>query len=284
MDHFQAVFDRFAPRAQAFFAGKLCDAFAFDNDAGRGYLHILRQGRLRVARDGQDDLDLDQPSIILLPRRTPHIFTPDAAGADLVCATIDMGGNAGNPIALALPDMLVLPIAEMTTLGPTIDLLLDEGLAGRDGRQVALDRLFEYLLVQVIRHIVGSSRVSTGMLAALAEPALARAISAMHAEPGRGWTLDDLADLAGMSRTNFAGSFRVVVGATPIDYLTRWRITVAQTLMRQDRPIKAIASAVGYDSPAAFSRTFTRIVGVPPRAWLANEGARLVSKGASGLI
>ena len=273
MDHFEALFDRFAPRAQAFFAGKLCDTTAFDNDTGRGYLHVLRQGRLRIMRDGHDDLDLDQPTVILIPRRASHGFMPDSAGADLVCATIDMGGNAGNPIALALPDMLALPLAEMTTLGPTIDLLLDEGFAERDGRQVALDRLFEYLLVQVIRHIVGSSRVSTGMLAGLANPALARTISAMHAEPGHGWTLDDLADLAGMSRTNFARSFRDVVGVTPIDYLTRWRMTVAQTLLRQDRPVKAIAAAVGYDSPAALSRTFTRIVGVSPRVWLENKRA-----------
>ncbi|MBX9646637.1 MAG: AraC family transcriptional regulator [Xanthobacteraceae bacterium] len=273
MDHFQALFDRFAPRAQAFFAGRLCDATGFDNDAGRGYLHVLRQGRLRVSRDGHDDLDLDQPTIILMPRRASHGFTPDAAGADLVCATIDMGGNAGNPIALALPDILALPLDKMTTLGPTIDLLLDEGFAERDGRQVALDRLFEYLLVQVIRHIVGSSHVSTGMLAALTNPALARAISAMHAEPSHGWTLDDLADLAGMSRTNFARTFRDAVGVTPIDYLTRWRMTVAQTLLRDDLPIKKIASMVGYDSPAALSRTFTRVIGVSPRAWLANGGA-----------
>ena len=274
MDHFQAVFDKFAPRAQAFFSGKLCDAFTFDNDNGRGYLHILRQGHLRVSREGQDDLDLDQPSIILLPRRAPHIFTVDAAGADLVCATIDLGGDAGNPIAQALPDLLLMPIAEITTLGPTIDLLLDESLAERSGRQVALDRLFEYLLVQLIRHVVDRSLVSGGMLAALANPALARAISAMHADHGHAWTLDDLADLAGMSRTSFARGFREVVGVTPIDYLTRWRMTIAQTLLQRDRPIKAIAAAVGYDSPAALSRTFARVVGVSPRDWLKSQRDR----------
>ncbi len=272
MDHFAALFGHFTPTARAFFSGTLCTVFAFDNPDGLGYLHILKSGSVRLTRPGHEALVIDQPSLMLLPRHTPHGFEPDPdIGADLVCATVQIGGGHGNPIALGLPDLVVIPFADVATVFPTLDLLLDEAFADRDGRQVALDRLFEYLIVQVIRHIIAHGIVSGGVLAALADPRLARAVTAMHDSPERLWTLDDLADTAGMSRTAFARYFRTVAGATPIEYLTRWRMTIAQNLLRKGKSIKAVASAVGYESPAALTRTFARVVGASPRNWLAAQ-------------
>lgn len=269
MDHFNALFGHFTPTARAFFSGNLCTVFAFDNPEGLGYLHILKGGRLRVSGAGHAMLEVVEPSLLLLPRHSPHSFDPDPArGADLVCATIQIGGGQGNPIALGLPELIVIPFSQTAMIAPTLDLLLGEAFAERDGRQVALDRLFEYLIVQVIRHIIDEGIVTSGVLAALADPRLARAVTAMHDKPERLWTLDDLAEVAGMSRSVFARAFRTTAGSTPMEYLTRWRMTMAQTLLRKGKSIKAVASAVGYESPAALTRTFSKIVGTSPRQWL----------------
>jgi transcriptional regulator GlxA family with amidase domain len=87
----------------------------------------------------------------------------------------------------------------------------------------------------------------------------------MHEAPKKSWTLDDLASIAGMSRTRFAEHFRTRIGQTPIDYLTVWRVTVARQLLARGKPVKSVALQVGYQSAAAFSRVFSRVTGQAPR-------------------
>jgi AraC-like DNA-binding protein len=272
MDHLASLFDHFAPRACTFFSGNLCQAANFADVGGWGYLHILRGGQVRVASASQGQIKLVDPSLLLVSRDVPHRFEPDSLeGADLVCARIEAGGSHGNPMFLGMPEMLVIPLAKTGTIRLTLDLLQDEAFATRSGRQVALDRLFEYLFVQLIRHVVDEGLVTMGTLAGLADQKLGPALTAMHDAPARVWTLDGLAQVAGMSRTRFAARFRAIVGSTPIDYLTRWRMTIAQELLRKGRPIKSVARSIGYDSPAALSRTFSKIVGTSPREWQAEH-------------
>ena len=83
--------------------------------------------------------------------------------------------------------------------------------------------------------------------------------------PKKSWTLDDLADIAGMSRTRFAEHFRTRIGQTPVEYLTVWRMTVASQLLAKGKPVKSVAAQVGYQSAAAFSRVFSRVTGKAPR-------------------
>lgn len=274
MDHFAALFRHFTPTARAFFSGKLCTLVAFDDPDGMGHLHILRSGRLTVTCAGQPPLILTEPAVLLMPRHLAHSFMPDPViGADLICATIQIGGGKGNPIALGLPDLLVIPFDRVPMIAPTLDLMVGEAFSVHDGRQVVLDRLFEYLIVQTIRHVIGEGLVTVGVLAALGDPRLARALTAMHDKPQNVWTLEGLADVAGMSRTAFARHFRSITGSTPMEYLTRWRMTIAQNLLRKGSSVKAVASVVGYDSPAALSRTFAKITGASPRQWLDAERA-----------
>lgn len=272
MDHFAALFRHFTPTAQAFFSGQLCTVVSFNDPEYRGHLHIFRGGQLKVTRPDQAPLILTKPAILLMPGYSVHRFEPDPEiGADLICATIQIGGGQGNPIALGLPAMLVLPIDTASGITPTLELMVAEAFADLDGRQVALDRLFEYLIVLIIRHVIDEGYVTGGVLAALGDDRLARSVTAIHDNPARYWTLEDLADQAGMSRTAYARHFRGIAGSTPMEYLTRWRMTIAQTMLRKGKPIKAIASAVGYDSPAALSRTFAKTIGASPRAWLEAE-------------
>lgn len=263
MDPFAALFAHVTPRARTFFTGKLCQTTQFTDV---GHLHLLKEGELTVIQTAQGDLQLNEPTLLFFPRGRVHSFAVNPEhGADLVCATVDLGGADGNPIGHGLPDLIVLPLASHPALAPVCDLLLGEAFSERGGRQEALDRLFDYLLILIVRHVVESGRVATGVLAGLADPRLAKALTAMHEAPKRSWTLDDLARIAGMSRTRFAEHFRTRIGQTPIDYLTVWRMTLACQLLAKGKPVKSVALQVGYQSAAAFSRVFSRITGQASR-------------------
>jgi AraC-like DNA-binding protein len=263
MDPFAALFAHVTPKARTFFTDKLCRTAQFTD---QGHVHLLKGGELTVVQAGQADLQFDEPTLLFFPRGRVHSFAVNPErGADLVCATVELGGAEGNPIAQGLPELVVLPLASHSALAPVCDLLLGEAFSERGGRQAALDRLFDYLLILIVRHVVESGRVATGVLAGLADPRLAKALTAMHEAPKKSWTLDDLAGVAGMSRTRFAEHFRTRIGQTPIEYLTVWRMTVARQLLARGKPVKSVALQVGYQSAAAFSRVFSRVTGQAPR-------------------
>jgi AraC-like DNA-binding protein len=263
MDPFAALFAHVTPSARTFFTGNLCQTVQFTDS---GHLHLLKGGVLKVIQTGHEDLDLIEPTLLFFPRERAHRFITDPdQGADLVCATVDLGGEQGNPIGQSLPGLIVLPLASHPALAPVCDLLVTEAFSEGGGRQAALDRLFDYLLILIVRHVVDSGIVTGGVLAGLADPRLAKVLTAVHEAPKKRWSLEDLADLAGMSRTRFAAHFRAVVGKTPIDYLTLWRMTIARQLLAKGKPVKSVANAVGYESAPAFSRVFTRVTGQSPR-------------------
>jgi AraC-like DNA-binding protein len=266
MDPFAALFAHTTPRARTFFTGTLCKTVQYPDV---GHLHFLKDGRLTLVQTGHSDLQVDEPTLLFFPRGRIHSFVVNPErGADLVCATVELGGAEGNPIGQGLPELVVLPLASHAALAPICDLLLGEAFSDRGGRQEALDRLFDYLLILIVRHVVESGMVATGVLAGLADPRLAKALTAIHEAPKKSWTLDDLAGIAGiagMSRTRFAEHFRTLIGHTPIDYLTVWRMTVACQLLARGKPVKVVAQQVGYQSAAAFSRVFSRVTGQAPR-------------------
>jgi len=262
-DHFEALFTHVAPSARAFFAGNLCETAQFTEC---GHLHFLRSGALTLAQAGVPDVFVDEPTLLFFPRAREHRFTGSAkGGADLICATVDPGASIGNPIGEGLPDLVMMPLSRHPALAPICGLLVEEGLSEHEGRQVALDRLFEYLLILIVRHVVSSGAVAGGVLAGLADPRLGRALTAMHAAPRRAWSLEDMAESAGMSRTRFATHFRAIVGRAPMDYLTGWRMTLARQLLSKGKSVKSVAAEVGYGSAAAFSRVFNRVTGQTPR-------------------
>ena len=275
MDSLAALFAHVSPAARNFFAGNLCSTITF---RGTAHLHLLQRGSITLMQAGMADVRVDRPSLLFFPEERPHtIVTDPIDGADLVCATVDLGRTSGNPISRGLPSFIGLELASHSELDAICRLLVAEGFGSAAGRQAALDRLFEYLLILLIRDVVAKGLVGTGVLAGLSHPRLAKALTAIHDEPARPWTLQDLADQAGMSRTRFAELFRQVVGGTPIDYLSCWRITTAQRLLAQGKQLKTVAHAVGYDNGAAFARRFGQVTGQSPRQWLASQHARAQS-------
>jgi transcriptional regulator GlxA family with amidase domain len=156
-------------------------------------------------------------------------------------------------------------------LAPALELLFSEANSESPGRQTALDRLFEYLLVLLMRSALKEHLIDSGVLLGLADDRLSKAIEGMHKHPETPWSLEELAQRAGMSRARFAARFRQVVGMTPFDYLTDWRLGVAQTMLRKGGSLKLIASAVGYTNATALTRVFTRRLGMSPSDWRAHK-------------
>ncbi|MDT4855400.1 RCS-specific HTH-type transcriptional activator RclR [compost metagenome] len=190
-----------------------------------------------------------------------------------MCATLQFDGGANNPLTLALPDFIIKPLRELQGLDGTLDWLFEEAFGDECGRDVILNRLFELMVIQLLRHLMASRSIASGMMAGLANTQLSRALVCMHNEPQRNWSVAELADRSGMSRASFAAHFRETVGVTPADYLANWRISLTQKRLREGRPIALIADEVGYESPSALARTFRRKVGTSPREWLQQNTA-----------
>lgn len=257
----------FPVAAQVFNAGPLCGINAVEDDGRHGQLHLVREGVVEVVH-GRDALRIDRPSLLLYPRPLPHRFDTDPVrGADMVCAHLSFEGGAGNPIASALPAVLCVPLDALAGAEPVLGLLFEEAFEQRCGRVALVERLLEVVMIQLLRHLMETHAIRGGLLSGLAHARLRNALVAMHEAPAKAWTLDELAQAAGMSRSVFAGSFREVVGTTPGQYLQGWRIGLVQQALRRGRSLKVVAADVGYGSEAALSRAFKAQTGQSPREW-----------------
>jgi AraC-like DNA-binding protein len=273
-DRLSALLQRFDLRAQVFHGGPLRGFVNLDVRPEAGHLHLLRQGALVVADERGGTSLVEQPSVLFFARPGAHrLQARDAAGADLVCASVDFGARDSNPLLRALPACLVVPLARLPGLALTQQLLFEEACRPRCGHDAVVNRLTEVLLIQVLRYAIEQRLVDGGLMAGLADPRLHKALAAVHAAPSRAWTLSSMAAEAGMSRARFAAHFARCVGLPPGEYLTGWRLGLARTLLRRGIPVKQVAADVGYASASALGRAFTQRVGAPPGAWLARDGA-----------
>jgi len=257
-----------------FYSGRLCGASGDHETQHAGHLHVLRRGRLRIVQEDGRSLTIEQPSVLFYPRPLRHRFiADDRQGAELVCATIELGAGMLNPLTQAFPDILVVPLESLKELGPTIELFFTEAFGDLSGRQTAVDRLAEYLLVLLLRAAIDARLVDRGVLMGLSDARLAQALQAMHERPEYAWSLEELARKAGMSRPRFAVHFRRTLGSTAFDYLTDWRIGLAQTLLKKGQSLKIVAPSVGFASSTALSRAFSRRIGASPSEWLTRDSS-----------
>ncbi|HJU40352.1 MAG TPA: AraC family transcriptional regulator [Tahibacter sp.] len=282
VDRLSGLLERFRVRVQLHHAGMLCGLNQFDASEGHGYLHVLRRGALEVSHPGSRELPkslrFTEPALLFYPRPLTHRFrNPPDEGSDFTCARLDVDGGAAHPLMRALPPLIALPLARVPGLGAALDLLFAETDRVRCGQRLLADRLFEVVVIQLLRWLLDhphEAGVQPGLVTGLSDPRLSRALVAMHDAPGEAWTLERMAERAGMSRTAFATTFRDVVGQTPADYLAGWRIALAQNRLREGRSIKWLADELGYANASALSRAFAAKTGMSPRVWLAHEPGR----------
>ncbi|HET9601105.1 MAG TPA: AraC family transcriptional regulator, partial [Acidimicrobiales bacterium] len=195
------------------------------------------------------------------------------APTNLVCGTVRFGHPAAHNLVALLPRTIVVdgaaaPSPEADWMQSTLRLIAAEGRELRPGGEAVITRLSDILVIQAIRSwIAGDPAGQTGWLGALQDPRIGRAMSLVHRDPARPWSVASLARETAMSRSAFAARFTELVGESVMQYVTRWRMQVALDWLRHDDvPVAALAARLGYESEAAFSRAFKRTVGVSPGA------------------
>jgi len=256
----------------------------------------LREGDLIVFPQGDAHVMSSAPGMRAEPdmsafARTstplPYVYEFGGGGEDrsrIVCAFMGCDERPYNPLLTALPRMIHLPAADPRTSAGWLATLL--GIAAQEsGRQQAggenvLSRLSELMFVEAIRRYLDTlSADQKGWLAGLRDPMVGRALAALHAEPRGDWTVERLARVVGLSRSVLAERFTEMVGQPPMQYLALWRMQLASQLLNEGGQVAEVAAAVGYESEAAFSRAFKKLVGQAPATWRKRAPAR----GAAGM-
>jgi AraC-like DNA-binding protein len=179
-----------------------------------------------------------------------------------------------------LPEVVHLPtvVGRHPGLRAALDLLGGELERSRPGTDAMVPALLDVLLLHILRAWFderSQEGAATGWTAALHDPAVATALRAIHGEPERQWSVEELGRTVGLSRAAFARRFTTLVGRPPLTYLTWWRMTIAARLLRDsDAPSNAVAGQVGYTSEFAFAHAFKRAYGQPPGAYRRQDRAR----------
>ncbi|KGJ03483.1 AraC family transcriptional regulator (plasmid) [Paracoccus versutus] len=295
MDPLSDVLSLLRPQGQ-FYAG--FDAagdwsFAFPPHAGIKFTAVMRGSCWGVVEGQQQPIRLNEGDCFLLNSGHGFVLSSDpalpvASGAAILeaaardgIAVHDGGGEvflisgrfsfSGSHAAVlfdALPPIVNIPRA--SAQAEVLRWLLDQWAAELRGRQpgsaLMSTHLAHLMLVQVLRLFLDSAtELPPGWLLALTDPQISPAIAAIHAEPARRWTLEDLARVAGISRTVFAQRFKALVGSTAMDYLARWRMLMAADRLRSgNENVAAIAFSLGYESESSFSAAFKRIMACSP--------------------
>jgi AraC-like DNA-binding protein len=264
--------------------------------------HIISEGQCWGGLLDGDPVRLEAGDIIVFPQGDAHVlssapgmrYRPDIeglpktgetqlpfgmtfggngpGGANIVCGFLGCGARPFKPLLTTLPRMLHLraaSIPENGWLGSFIRAAISEADNKRPGGEGVLARLSELMFIEVVRRYVESLPAEqTGWLAGLRDRHVGQALNLLHGAPSRAWTLDLLVKEVGLSRSAFVERFSHFVGQPPMQYLAEWRMQIAAGLLTQGSDnIARIAEAVGYESEAAFSRAFKKIVGMPPAAW-----------------
>lgn len=192
----------------------------------------------------------------------------DGATATLFSGTMALEAHALHPLLSMMPPVLRScdMIETDPVLGPLLDAMQVEAAEPRVGGATVLSRMADLLAARIIRSWFDCTKPdSTGWLAGMRDPQVSRALVAIHREPGRNWTLNSLARLAGMSRSVFAERFGTLMCEGAAHYVARWRMQVAREALKlRDSSIATIAAELGYESEASFSRAFKRITGEAP--------------------
>lgn len=196
----------------------------------------------------------------------------------LLCGAYRLGRARPHPLLRDLPELLHLPAAQVRSRGlpGAVELLgaeLEQQRPGRDGIVPALVDAMLLLILRTWFEVRGGDERPTGWAAAIADPAVFGALTELHEQADRPWTVADLAARAGLSRSVFAERFTTLVGVPPLAYLTWWRMTAAGRLLQDtDIPLSAVARQVGYTSEFAFAKAFKREYGLAPGRYRRSAG------------
>jgi AraC-like DNA-binding protein len=195
----------------------------------------------------------------------------DGESTHVVCGQFSFSGVLAPRLLIMLPALIHIPGRQgrpLEWLRLTSHFLVDEARDPRPGSAIMISRLLDLLFIQAIRQWGAASPNNLGWLSGLADPSIGRALSAIHESPARPWTVEALAQVAGLSRSAFAVRFSQIVGQTPLKYLANWRLDLAADQLRAGNVRTGeLAAAVSYGSEAALTRAFKARFDATPAAF-----------------
>lgn len=196
------------------------------------------------------------------------LFAGENSSATLVCGHFEFDRSLVHVLIESLPDLIYISqseIKEKEWLENILKLVISESEEAAQGNEIVIQKLGEILFIHALRAYVEQNEISHGFLAALKDERISSSLKLLHSTPAENWTLESLARKVGMSRTSLATKFKGLVGETPMNYLTNWRMLNAKELLTESKlTIREVAHAVGYQSETAFSRVFKDRVALTP--------------------
>ena len=236
-----------------------------------GLFHLVGVGQCKIESLALDHaIELAAGDLVLFPHGTPHRLSADAGNnteqTSLICGEFRFTGTSQHPLSLALPACVVIRAEQASTpFRQLSSMMVDVVHAGCTGRQVLLNKLADALFTLAICDYARDTGDRQGLFASLADPRIARVLQAVYDNPGMAWSMQSMASLACMSRSAFAERFTQLMKVPPIQYVTQWRVSLAEQLLRdRQQSVAGIAQQLGYSSEAAFRRLFKRVSGICP--------------------
>jgi len=292
---------------------------SFPDQPDRALFYVLSRGSCYIEVEGEKGpLPLVGGDLVMLPGGSPHtmrdrpttpvtpveqvltlgayddegVFRQGGGGetASLIVGRFRFENHAAIPLLSSMPRLMRMrdEVAHSVPgLAATLRLLSAETNSTLPGKDILMDRLADVLFVQILRAFVAHEEREgrpyesrAGLIQALMDPELSKALALMHKKPEHPWTVAELAHRVGMSRTAFAVRFKAKAGVGPLEHLTQWRVQTACELLGEgQRSLDEVAWRVGYESAAAFSKAFKRETGVAPGAFRRERGWRRQAHG-----
>ena len=261
--------------------------------------HLITEGECHVELDGQPPLRLSAGDAVVFPQGDAHrmcsapgmapatgarldavlarrprtlVYGGGGATTRLVCGYLACDARLARLLLAGLPQVVRVNVRGSNAgvwLEASLRYALSEARSPRPGGAGVLAKLAEVLFIEVLRlHMHEQGEGRTGWLAGVGDRVVGAALNSIHQRPAHAWTLEDLARTSGTSRSVLAERFQQLVGSSPMQYLTQWRMLLATNLLcRSNAPLARIAEDIGYQTDTAFSRAFRREFGMPPATW-----------------
>ena len=240
-----------------------------------GLFHLVGSGACRVESKTLGlSMELAAGDLVVLPHGDPHrlrALSPggrDDEATSLICGELHFPAPARHPLSHALPPCFAVRSGEAGEMFRQLaSMMVQVSQSRQAGRQVLLNKLADTLFALAVCDYASRSSERQGLFAALTDARICKVLHAVHERPGEAWTMPAMAALACMSRSAFAERFTQLMHMPPMQYVTQWRVSVAERLLRERQlSVAAIGERMGYNSEAAFRRLFKRVSGVSPGA------------------
>lgn len=291
MDTLSTLLRSFALRASVFFHSSYCGTWTVDTSGEhKATFHVIARGACWLHLPHKlEPIALQGGDLVVFPHDAPHAIssslqapgkpspTQDVTSVShegpstaLICGYFEFDQSVWNPLLDTLPEVIVIKgdeVAHTALMDSLIRFIVYETDSEQMGMGLVIDRLCDVLFIHVVRTCIKREQHQEGFLAALADSHLSKLLNIIHEQPATPWTVESMARHAGMSRSAFADRFHRLVGLTPMQYVTQWRMQHGHNLVADTRlSMLSIAEQCGYRSEIAFSKAFKRRYGKGPGA------------------